>query len=52
MAKRKGPVMVRPANPQMARELSERARGNRTSWRKGRNRANTRSRAMAFERAA
>jgi hypothetical protein len=55
MAKRRGPVMVRPANPELARVLAERARGSRAGKHgaaQGRNRANTNRRVMAFERAA
>lgn len=55
MAKRKAPAVVRPANPLMARELADRARGSRAGKHgasRGRNRANNRARVMAFERSA
>lgn len=54
-AKRKGPAVVRPANPGLAQVLADRARGSRAGKHgatQGRNRANTRARVMAFERAA
>ena len=53
-AKRKAPAVVRPANPELARTLADRARGSRagTHGRRGRNRANTRRQVMAFERSA
>lgn len=54
-AKHKGPAVVRPANPQLAQVLADRARGSRAGKHgaaRGRNRANTRRRVMAFERSA
>jgi hypothetical protein len=55
MQKRKGPELVRPANPEMAREVIARGRGSRAGAHgrsRGRNRANTRAKVMAFERSA
>lgn len=54
-AKRKEPELVRPANPEMARVIIDRGRGSRAGAHgrsRGRNRANTRQRVMAFERSA
>ena len=55
MQKHKGPAIVRPANPQLAQVLADRARGSRAGKHgasRGRNRANTNRKVLAFERSA
>jgi hypothetical protein len=55
MRKTKAPELVRPANPEMARVVIERGRGSRAGKHgasRGRNRANTNRKVLAFERSA